>query len=252
MANIMEKRMNGKLKRSVVLTALSALFSGTAIFSVSAVVSANTSAKPHIQLSQTELASANRLNALLGKTQSLKAAFVQTTTTKKPKTGQPKQPQHLLASSLNKNFSGVMMVERPNKFRWETKQPSQQLIVADSKTLWIYDPDLEQATQQRVDKQVANTPALLLSGSPKKIMQSFRVTQPNPKKDVFVLYPKTEDAVFETLAIAFIDGKPRSMVLNDALGQVTTIKFTKISQNPRFNASLFDFVPPKGVDVIYQ
>lgn len=237
------------VKQSLYMTALSALVTGSVVWAMPSVVNADA----NVKISQQEINAANQLNALLGKTRSLKAEFVQTTTTKKKvKKTTPKQPQRLQASGLNKNFSGTMMVQRPNKFRWETKQPAEQLIVADNKTLWIYDPDLEQATQQKVDKQVANTPALLLSGSPEKIMKSFRVTQPNANKDVFVLYPKTQDAVFETLAIAFIDGKPRSMVLNDALGQVTTIKFTKITQNPRLKASLFKFTPPQGVDVIYQ
>jgi outer membrane lipoprotein carrier protein len=43
---------------------------------------------------------------------------------------------------------GHMALVRPGKFRWEVKSPNQQLIVANGKRLWIYDPDLEQPFMQ--------------------------------------------------------------------------------------------------------
>lgn len=204
---------------------------------------------------QHEKSAAQRLNVLLKKTQRFQANFVQTTAAKKhakPLNKPANKPKGLQVSAMNKNFSGTMMVERPRKFRWETKVPSNQLIISNNEKLWIYDPDLEQATLQRVDQEIANTPALLLSGNPQKIMSNFRVTQPNPKKQTFVLFPKQAEGVFNSLAIAFIKGVPRSMVLNDALGQVTTIKFTQVKHNVALKPSLFKFKPPEGVDVIYQ
>lgn len=197
-------------------------------------------------------AAAQRLNSLLAKTQSLSANFVQTTKTSKSSGAMTGAPNQLKASTVNKNFSGTMAFAKPNRFRWETTSPAPQLIVSKGQTLWIYDPDLEQATQQAVDAQMANTPALLLSGDTAAIAKSFVVLQPNTSKDVFVLTPKNKEAAFERLAIAFVDKKPRSMVLHDALGQVTTIKFTNLKLNPSLNAATFSFTPPKGVDVIYQ
>ncbi|MGM8887334.1 outer membrane lipoprotein chaperone LolA, partial [Psychrobacter sp. 1U2] len=46
--------------------------------------------------------------------------------------------------------------------------------------------------------------------------------------------------------------KPVMMVLNDTLGQTTSIKFNGIKLNPSVSSSQFNFTPPKGVDVINQ
>ncbi|WP_201532976.1 outer membrane lipoprotein chaperone LolA [Psychrobacter ciconiae] len=181
------------------------------------------------------LTAAKRLNSLLGNTKSMSANFTQTT--KGAKSG---------------TFKGSMSVQRPNNFRWETKSPSEQLIVANGNTLWIYDKDLEQATKQSVDNQVGNTPALLLSGDPSKIDKNFKITQPYSNKNYYVLYPKSGDANFKNLSISFNGGKPVMMVLNDSLGQTTSIKFSNIKLNPSISASQFKFTPPKGVDVINQ
>lgn len=197
---------------------------------------------PMIALTQTANAApadgieaAKRLNSLLTNTKSMTANFTQTT-----------------KGGSSGTFKGSMSVQRPNNFRWETKSPSQQLIVANGSSMWIYDKDLEQATKQAVDSQVGNTPALLLSGDPSKIAQNFKITQPYANKNYYVLYPKSGDASFKNLSMSFSGGKPVMMVLNDTLGQTTSIKFSNIKLNPSISSSQFKFTPPKGVDVINQ
>ena len=199
-------------------------------------------AAPMMALTQTanaapadNLTAAQRLNKLLTNTKSMTASFSQTT-----------------KGASSGSFKGVMSVQRPNNFRWETQSPSQQLIVANGSSMWIYDKDLEQATKQAVDSQVGNTPALLLSGDPSKIDQNFKITQPYDNKNYYVLYPKSSDASFKSLSISFSGGKPVMMVLNDTLGQTTSIKFSGIKLNPSISSSQFKFTPPKGVDVINQ
>lgn len=181
------------------------------------------------------LVAAKRLNKLLTDTKSMTASFTQTT-----------------QGASSGTFKGSMSVQRPNNFRWETKSPSEQLIVANGNSMWIYDKDLEQATKQSVDTQVGNTPALLLSGDPSKIDKNFKITQPYANKNYYVLYPKADSASFKSLSMSFNGGKPVMMVLNDTLGQTTSIKFSNIKMNPSISNSQFKFTPPKGVDVIDQ
>lgn len=75
-----------------------------------------------------------------------------------------------------------MGVQRQNQFRWETKSPAEQLIVANGNTMWIYDKDLQQATRQSVGSQIGEVPALLLSGDPGQIDRHFNVSQPDVNK----------------------------------------------------------------------
>lgn len=131
---------------------------------------------PAMAADDSNTAAAKALNTYLANTKNMTASFTQTTS------GSSK------SLSAGK-FSGSMMVKRPNKFRWETKSPSEQLIVANGSSLWIYDKDLSQATKQNVDSQIGNTPALLLSGDPAKkplfelLFTTITVTGPGVDKN---------------------------------------------------------------------
>ena len=182
---------------------------------------------------------------------SLTANFEQTTKATNPN----KKPQQksLSAQHMNQNFTGIMKVERPGKFFWETTSPAKQTIVTTGKTVWIYDPDLQQAVRQSLDEQVANTPALLLSGNASQIMAAYRVTQPNKGKTYYTLYPKDKEGAFQSLTISFGANKaPSLMILQDSLGQTTTIRFNNVKVNAAIPAATFNFTPPKGTDIIDQ
>ena len=182
--------------------------------------------------------------------QRLTADFEQSTKTTNNKTVQKKG---LTAQHMNQTFKGVMKVERPGKFYWETTSPAKQTIVTTGKVVWIYDPDLQQAVRQSLDDQVANTPALLLSGNTNQIMDAYRVTQPDRTKLYYTLYPKQDDGAFQSLTISFGANKaPTLMVLQDSLGQTTYVRFSNIKVNPAIPASVFNFEPPKGTDIIDQ
>lgn len=195
-------------------------------------------------------ATANLIQQLNG-IKSLSAQFEQSTKA----TAGTKAPQKkgLSAQHMNQTFKGVMNVARPGKFYWETTSPSKQTIVTTGKMIWIYDPDLKQAIRQNLDEQVANTPALLLSGNTSQIMQSYRVTQPNKAKTYYTLFPKQNDGAFQSLTISFgVNKAPSLMILEDSLGQTTQIRFSNVKVNPSLASSTFDFTPPKGTDIIDQ
>ncbi len=73
------------------------------------------------------------------------ANFEQSTKVTNPRATQKKG---LTAQHMNQTFKGVMKVARPGKFYWETTAPSKQVIATTGKTVWIYDPDLQQAVRQ--------------------------------------------------------------------------------------------------------
>lgn len=151
--------------------------------------------------------------------------------------------------------SGRMGVKRPGLFRWEVVKPSPQMVLTAGKTLWIYDPELMQATKQKLDAQVGNTPALLLSGDPRQLAATFDISEAQgaaPGEQVFVLKPRGKEALFESLKVAFRSGQLVQMDLTDTLGQHTSIRFADVRMNPSFPAGYFEFVPPKGTDVIDQ
>lgn len=183
-----------------------------------------------------------QLNALLGKINSMQAAFVQNTLDPQ---GKPLQ-----------TLSGRMLVRRPGYFRWDTEKPFTQQIIASNEIVWVYDPELQQATRQLLDKQVGNTPALLLSGDASKISAAFSISEEKAKGGksarTFILKPRDKDAVFETLSVTFNGNQINAMQLRDSLGQKTDIAFSQVRLNGKIADSEFQFNPPKGVDVINE
>lgn len=151
------------------------------------------------------------------------------------------------------DVTGTMWVQKPGQFRWDTNNPYPQSIIANGEFIWIYDEDLEQATQQKLDKHVGNTPALLLSGDPSKLADSFSISAylyDDTKEWRFDLKPKGEDSLFELLRVNFKNGKLLDMYLEDALGQTTKIEFSNIALNSAITESVFTFNPPASVDII--
>jgi len=151
--------------------------------------------------------------------------------------------------------SGVLQMERPGKFRWDYNSPYKQQIVADGKKLWIYDIEMEQVIVKPLDLVLGNTPAVLLSGNA-DIADKFDVEQitdsDSDEKGLFwmQLTPKQEESGFESLLLAFMGNKLRTMELKDAFGQVTRIMFSNMVINPDINPAFFQFKVPAGVDVI--
>ena len=159
---------------------------------------------------------------------------------------------------LNKNIqvmqeaTGVMMFERPGKFRWTYEKPYQQLIVGDGSRVWFYDQDLNQVTVRRLDVAIGSSPAALLAGS-STIERNFDLAEIEVNDDMEWLeaIPKTKESTFELIRMGFSQkGELREMVLRDNFGQFTLLVFTDLETYPVLSPDLFQFTPPKGADVI--
>jgi outer membrane lipoprotein carrier protein len=146
---------------------------------------------------------------------------------------------------------GTFLFQRPGKFRWAYVKPYEQLIVGDGNLVWVYDKDLNQVTVKAMGDALGSSPAALLAGS-NDLDRAYTFAQ-LPKKDGLdwvEATPTDPDSQFEKMRLGFRRANPESMQLYDRLGQVTTIKFTKLERNPKFAADLFRFTPPEGADVV--
>lgn len=149
--------------------------------------------------------------------------------------------------------SGTMALERPGKFRWQTKDPMEQLVIADGKKMWVYDPDLEQVTVKKQEKGLGGTAALFLSGYDDSVSRDFNVAQKSEGNVlVFDLKSKSSKANFQRIKLMFAKDTLTGLELHDQLGQITSVKLIQIKSNPKLSAKLFQFKPPKGVDVVQQ
>ncbi len=147
--------------------------------------------------------------------------------------------------------SGRMNVQRPNKFRWQTLEPFPQLIVSDGKNIWVYDPDLEQASRKKVSASETNGAALILNGDIATLNKKFTINQliDRDREKLFELLPRQESN-FERIQLFFAGKVMQELMLVDIFGKETTIILKDAKLNQRTKSSLFRFKPPKGTDIM--
>jgi len=154
---------------------------------------------------------------------------------------------------VKESSSGRVALSAPRLFRWEYVKPHPQLIVADGKTVWMYEPDLEQATKRAQGGEEQNNPLTALI-NPAVLEQQYDVSEEAAPRDGLQwlsLSPKREtDASFQYAALGFGNGGLSRMEIVDAVGQRTVVNFTGWKRNPTFAADTFRFTPGKGVDVV--
>ena len=148
--------------------------------------------------------------------------------------------------------SGRVALAAPRLFRWEYVKPYPQLIVADGKTVWVHDPDLQQVSKRPQGAEEASSPLTILI-DPKRLDRDFIVTE-KPAKDglqwLDVKPRKDSDAAFRSAQLGFGKTGLAKMHFVDALGQRTEISFSGWKRNPVFARGTFAYAPAKGVDVI--
>lgn len=150
--------------------------------------------------------------------------------------------------------SGNMAFSRPGKFRWQIEKPYPQLMVGDGEKIWIYDPELKQASSKRMSQALYGTPAALLGGD-NNVEKRFVLKDAGEKEGIAWVeaVPRAVNGEtgsgYERIGIGFAQGVLRAMVLQDSFGQTTTITFSKVERNLNLPAASFRFVPPAGVDV---
>lgn len=146
---------------------------------------------------------------------------------------------------------GRLYMERPGKFRWEVKKPMKQVVIANGNQLWVYDVELQQVTQQNLDKNKTNNPAVLLSGDVSKLIKQYEVTKVTVDGiSWFQLKPRSSDSNFSLVRMHFKNQKLVEIWVKNKLDQVSLFQFFDIQLNVVLNSSLFNFKPPPGVDVL--
>lgn len=153
--------------------------------------------------------------------------------------------------------SGTLLVARPGRFRWEI-EPQQgggaagQLLVADGRNVWFFDRDLEQVTVRPMNEALSATPAMLLSGGT-DVREAFAISPVEERRqglEWVLVEPRRPDADFRSALLGFERGDLRRMILEDKLGQTTTVVFERVQRNVPVSAEEVSFSPPAGADVI--
>lgn len=142
--------------------------------------------------------------------------------------------------------NGKLRIKRPNLFRMDTKSPQETQIIADGKTLWFYDPFVEQVTANWVKDAVNNTPFVLLTSNDKSHWEQYTVEQ---KDDRFVLKPKAKNSNIKQFDIRIDpNGVLKGFSTIEKDGQSNQYILRNIT-NQNLDGSLFKFTVPKGIEL---
>ncbi|MHA7878228.1 MAG: outer membrane lipoprotein chaperone LolA [Saccharospirillum sp.] len=175
----------------------------------------------------------------LERTESLQANFEQTT--------------YAEGQLRGERSTGRMLVSRPLKFAWLVETPFEQRVISNGETLWVYEPDLEQATFQSVTDQIQQSPAMILAQPRQALNQRYDVVEASDKDlTAYRLYPDDENALFSEMTLLFERGVIQEIRLTDNLGQDTRISLTDVRVGEALDDRLFEFEAPPGTDVFEQ
>lgn len=192
-----------------------------------------------VQAAPVQAGPIEKMRAFFEQTRSARADFTQTVTDS--------------SGEVAQKASGMVQFQRPGKFRWTYDKPYEQVIVGDGEKLWIYDKDLNQVTERKLDKALGSSPAALLAGSD-EVDRHFELTPigTRGRLDWLEARPKDQESLFDKVNMGFNGNTLEVMELYDHFQQKTTIRLSKLQRNPRTPAGFYTFVIPEGADVVTE
>ncbi|ESC73503.1 lipoprotein chaperone [Salmonella enterica subsp. enterica serovar Newport str. VA_R100512572] len=141
---------------------------------------------------------------------------------------------------------GDLWVKRPNLFNWHMTQPDESILVSDGKTLWFYNPFVEQATATWLKDATGNTPFMLIARNQASDWQQYNIKQDG---DNFVLTPKASNGNLKQFTINVgRDGTIHQFSAVEQDDQRSAYQL-KSQQNGAVDPSKFTFTPPQGVTI---
>ncbi|WP_437616000.1 outer membrane lipoprotein chaperone LolA [Erwinia sp. V71] len=172
------------------------------------------------------------LQQRLGKVKSFHASFTQKVTD--------------ASGSSVQDGEGELWVQRPNLFNWHMTAPDESVLISDGKTLWFYNPFVEQVSASWLKDATSNTPFMLIARNQASDWQQYNIKQ---QGDSFELTPKNPAGNLKQFTInVSTAGTINQFSAVEQDGQRSSYSL-KAQQNGTLSADKFTFTPPKGVTV---
>ena len=164
--------------------------------------------------------------------------------------------QETEVKTLNRKLkaSGKLYFKRPGKMLWRYEEPKGQLVLADGKNLYFYQPEQNQVIKSPLKNAFrSDIPLSFLLGLG-NLKKDFNATLKGTEENQYVLglEPKGELGGFSEVFVAV--GRSTSDIdwvsVRDAAANVTTIRFSGMRKGVGVQESLFRFQVPDGVDIV--
>ncbi|MCX8093213.1 MAG: outer membrane lipoprotein carrier protein LolA [Candidatus Goldbacteria bacterium] len=157
---------------------------------------------------------------------------------------------------------GTIIIKKNNKFKIHYIEPTEQYLISNGKTIWVYTPDLKQVIKQSAnDSPMGSNFYVELEGSIEYyVNMSKTYIKEDEKSYMLIMYPKDKKAVnFEKMVVKINKEKlvPEYMGMLYQ-GVVTRVFFYNVRNYTQEQAakmselkdSNFEFIVPEGVEEI--
>ena len=148
---------------------------------------------------------------------------------------------------------GIMLIERPDRIRWETTAPYQSILLGDQKSVAQFEfndgkwdklklgfPQLLQRVMQQM--------ALMNQGKLDALMVDYTITVTTNAETVLTMVPKDANVrgMLSSLEVHLLPdlSTTRQVVMNEPNGDLTRINFHAEKYNVEFPAGTFDQSKP--------
>ena len=165
------------------------------------------------------------------------------------------QESTLKEMDITDTAGGKIFVKRPGKMRWEYNVPEKQIIITDSKKLWIFRPEDNQVLVGEAPAYFGDGKGASFLSDMKSLRKSFSILpeiidtkhhyvlklEPIEKRvDITKIYLTVSKKTYEIVKI----------VTYNSFGDRTRIKLSHFDFRREMDDSMFRFTIPKGVDVL--
>lgn len=167
------------------------------------------------------------------------------------------QTQEIVLTGSKKESSGIVILQVPNKFRWETLSPDKNLLVSDGSKFWFYTPPFAEGERgQVIEKKTSDVQSelasVLLTGNFSSIKN---VKIKKKSKTLFQLIP--DSGVAGSVKSAEIEISKKGAIIERVLlehegGNKAEVRLSDVKLGTKIDPHLFKFFTPAGTDLIKE
>jgi outer membrane lipoprotein carrier protein len=155
---------------------------------------------------------------------------------------------------MDRHESGVLLLEKPGRMRWNYAAPQGKVFVLDGKFGWFYTPgdaQVQQIPAKKLDD--LRSPLRFLLGHAQLTKELNGLTMVPTGNSEYRLrgVPRGMEQRVRSLEVTVTaDGTIRAMTLEELDGSRTSFTFRDEQENPVLAVDAFRFTPPAGVPVV--
>jgi outer membrane lipoprotein carrier protein len=155
---------------------------------------------------------------------------------------------------MDRHESGVLLLEKPGRMRWNYAAPQGKVFVLDGKFGWFYTPgdaQVQQIPAKKLDD--LRSPLRFLLGHAQLTKELNGLTMVPTGNSEYRLrgVPRGMEQRVRSLEVTVAaDGTIRAMTLEELDGSRTSFTFRDEQENPVLAVDAFRFTPPAGVPVV--